>query len=76
MGAERALRRRVKGVSEAEFRQRRQNRAQCRRRCVQLRWGRGWACPGCAHGGYAELEGRAAYQCKGGTHGEGTDSPR
>ena len=33
------------------------------RRCSQLRWGKGWACPGCGHGGYAELKGRAVYQC-------------
>ena len=25
--------------------------------------GRGWACPGCGHAGYAELEGRAVCQC-------------
>ena len=25
--------------------------------------GQGWACPGCGHGGYAELKGRAVYQC-------------
>ena len=23
----------------------------------------GWACPGCGHAGYAELKGRAVYQC-------------
>ena len=28
-----------------------------------LRWGKGWACPGCGHAGYAELKGRAVYQC-------------
>ena len=36
---------------------------QCRAALFQLRWGQGWACPGCAHGGYAELKGRAVYQC-------------
>ncbi len=30
---------------------------------VPARWGKGWACPGCGHGGYAELKGRAVYQC-------------
>src|SRR5512132_2196858 len=36
---------------------------QCRAALFQLRWGKGWACPGCGHGGYAELKGRAVYQC-------------
>src|SRR3954452_3462763 len=63
MGAESGLRRRVKGLSEAEFRQRFGTEAQCRAALFSLRWGRGWACPGCGHGGYAELKGRAVYQC-------------
>ena len=49
MGAESGLRRRVKGLSEAEFRQRFGTEAQCRAALFQLRWGKGWACPGCAH---------------------------
>ena len=63
MGAESGLRRRVKGLSEAEFRQRFGTEAQCRSALFQLRWGQGWACPGCGHGGYAELKGRAVYEC-------------
>ena len=63
MGAESGLRRRVKGLSEAEFGQRFGTEAQCRSALFQLRWGQGWACPGCGHGGYAELKGRAVYQC-------------
>ena len=63
MGAEVGLRRRVKGLSEAEFRQRFGTEAQCRAALFQLRWGKGWACPGCGHGRYAELKGRAVYQC-------------
>ena len=63
MGAESGLRRRVKGLSEAEFGQRFGTAAQCRSALFQLRWGQGWACPGCGHGGYAELKGRAVYQC-------------
>ena len=63
MGTESGLRRRVKGLSEAEFRQRYGTEAQCRAALFQLRWGKGWACPGCGHGGYAELKGRAVYQC-------------
>ena len=63
MGTESGLRRRVKGLSEAAFRQRFGTEAQCRAALFQLRWGQGWACPGCGHGGYAELKGRAVYQC-------------
>ena len=53
----------MKGLSEAEFRQRFGTEAQCRAALFQLRWGKGWACPGCGQGGYAELKGRAVYQC-------------
>ena len=50
-------------LSEAEFRQRYGTEEQCRAALFRLRWGKGWACPGCGHGGYAELRGRAVYQC-------------
>ena len=63
MGTESGLRRRVKGLSEAEFWQRFGTEEACRAALFQLRWGKGWACPGCGHGGYAELKGRAVYQC-------------
>ena len=54
MGAESGLRRRVKGLSEAEFRRRYGTEAQCRTALFSLRWGKCWACPGCGQGGYAE----------------------
>jgi hypothetical protein len=57
MGAERGLRRRVAGLSEAAFRERYGSEAQCRAALFQLRWGKGWACPSCGHGGHAELKG-------------------
>ena len=63
MSTEAGLRRRVQGLSEAAFRQRFGTEAQCRAALFALRWGKGWACPGCGHGGYAELRGRAVYQC-------------
>ena len=63
MGTESGLRRRVKGLSEAEFRARFGSEAQCRAVLFALRWGKGWACPACGHGRYAELKGRALYQC-------------
>ena len=63
MGAEVGLRRRVRGLSEAEFRQRYGTEAACRAALFQLRWGKGWVCPACGHGRCAELKGRAVYQC-------------
>ena len=57
MSTEGGLRRRVKGLSEAEFRARFGTEAACRAALFQLRWGKGWVCPGCGHGGYAELKG-------------------
>ena len=63
MGAESGVRRRVKGLSEAAFRQRYGTEAACRAALHQLRWGRGWVCPACGHGRCAELKGRAVYQC-------------
>ena len=63
MSTEGGLRRRVKGLSEAEFRARFGTEAACRAALFQLRWGKGWVCPGCGHGGYAELKGRPLYQC-------------
>jgi hypothetical protein len=63
MGWEGGLRRRVKGLSEAEFRQRYGTEAQCRAALFQRRWGQGWVCPTCDHGRCAELKGRAVYQC-------------
>jgi transposase-like protein len=63
MGAESGLRRRIRGLSEAEFRQRFGTEAQCRAALYRLRWGKGWACPACGHERCAELKGRAVYQC-------------
>jgi ribosomal protein L37AE/L43A len=63
MGAEGSLRRRVKGLSEAGFRERFGTEAACRVALFELRRGKGWACPACGHGGYAALKGRAVYQC-------------
>jgi DNA-directed RNA polymerase subunit RPC12/RpoP len=63
MSAEKGLRRRVRGLSEAEFRERFGTEAACRATLFELRWGKGWVCPACGHGGYAELKSRAVYQC-------------
>ena len=42
MGTENGLRRRVQGLSEAEFRERFGAEAQCRAALFALRWGKGW----------------------------------
>jgi hypothetical protein len=41
MGTEGGLRRRVEGLSEAEFRQRYGTQEACRAALLQLRWGKG-----------------------------------
>jgi transposase-like protein len=63
MGTESGLRRRVLGLSEADFRERFGSEAECRVMLYQLRWGKGWVCPACGQGRCAELKGRAIYQC-------------
>ena len=63
MGAESGLRRRVRGLSEAEFRRRYGTEEACRAALYQLRWSSGWVCPNCGHGRCAELKGRSVYQC-------------
>ena len=61
MGAESGLRRRVKGLSEAGFRQRFGTETACRAALYELRWGRGWVCPACGHGRCAEPASRAVW---------------
>ena len=63
MGTESGLRRRIAGLSEAEFRARFGSEAQCRAALFALRWGNGWECPACGHGRCAELKTRALYSC-------------
>ena len=55
--------RRVKRLSEAEFRRRFGTEEACRAVLLRLRWSKGWACAACGHRGYAELKGRAVYRC-------------
>ena len=63
MGMESGLRRRVQGLSEADFRARFGSEEACRAMLFELRWGQGWSCPACGHGRCAELKTRALYQC-------------
>jgi len=48
MGTESGLRRRVQGLSEADFRTRFGSETQCRAALFALRWGKGWVCPAMA----------------------------
>lgn len=61
--AEHRLRRCVEGLSRAEFHHQFGDEAQCRAALFGVRWAGGWSCPHCGHAGYAELKGRAVYQC-------------
>ena len=63
MGAEGGLRRWVRGLREAEFRQRYGTEEACRAVLFSLRGGPGWVCPFCGHGRCAKLKGWAVYQC-------------
>ena len=63
MAAEDRLRRCVEGLSRAEFQGQFGDETQCRAALFELRWEGGWCCPQCGHAGYAELRGRAVYQC-------------
>jgi transposase-like protein len=57
------LRRSVKGLSEAAFRERFGAEEACRQALFALRWREGLTCPACGHRGFCELKGRKAYQC-------------
>ena len=62
MGAEGGLRRWVRGLREAEFRQRYGTEEAVGRHCFRAR-GHGLGRPFCGHGRCAELKGRVVYQC-------------
>ncbi|MEK0086202.1 IS1595 family transposase [Benzoatithermus flavus] len=54
---------RVKGLSEAAFREAFGTEAQCRAALERLRWPKGFVCPACGHGGRAWLAERKLFQC-------------
>ena len=54
---------RVKGLSEAAFREAFGSEEQCRAVLEKLRWSKGFICPACGHGGRAWLAERRLYQC-------------
>ena len=57
------LRRAVKGLSEAEFRDRFGTEAACREALFQMRWRDGLTCPACGHRGFCRLTIRKVLQC-------------
>src|ERR687893_3030190 len=57
------LRRTIKGLSEAEFRQRFGTEEACREALVQMRWREGLSCPGCGHRGFCALKTHKLFQC-------------
>jgi transposase-like protein len=57
------LRRSMKGLSEAEFRERFGTEAQCRKTLVEMRWRAGPICPACGGQSFCELKTRKVHQC-------------
>src|SRR5690242_20671465 len=63
MASAEGLRRAVKGLSEAAFRERFGTEAACREALFAMRWREGLACPACGHRGLCALRTRKVFQC-------------
>src|SRR3712207_3432200 len=68
MAPEGGLRRSVRGLSEAEFRERFGGEEACRRALFEMRWREGLTCPACGGRGvcgrsFCELKARKPFQC-------------
>src|SRR6188472_3299020 len=57
------LRRALKGLSEAAFRERFGTEEACRKALFEMRWRQGLSCPGCGHRGFCQLKTRELFQC-------------
>src|SRR3954449_827189 len=57
------LRRAVRGLSEAAFRERFGTEAACREALFAMRWREGPACPTCGRRGFCRLTTRKVFQC-------------
>jgi transposase-like protein len=57
------LRRALKGLSEAAFRERFGTEEACRKALFEMRWRQGLSCPGCGHRGFCRLKTRELFQC-------------
>src|SRR3954447_6736438 len=63
MASAQELRRSVKGLSEAGFRERFGTEEACREALLGMRWRDGLTCPACGHRGFCRLETRQPFQC-------------
>ena len=63
MATAEGLRRAVKGLSEAEFRERFGTEEACRKALYDMRWRDGLACPDCGGSSFCRLRTRALLQC-------------
>src|SRR4051795_13300609 len=63
MAAADGLRRSVKGLSEAAFRERFGTEEACREALYGMRWREGLTCPGCAGRSFCQLRTRKLFQC-------------
>src|SRR5207245_7204306 len=63
MTAADGLRRSVRGLSEAAFRERFGTEAACREALFRMRWREGLTCPACGHRGFCRLMTRKVFQC-------------
>src|SRR5438045_6870258 len=63
MAAADGLRRAVRGLSEAAFRERFGTEEACREALFQMRWREGLTCPACGRRGLCALRTRKVFQC-------------
>src|SRR3954464_6082617 len=63
MAAADGLRRAMRGLSEAAFRERFGTEAACREALFAMRWREGLTCPACGHRGFCALKTRKVFQC-------------
>jgi ribosomal protein L37AE/L43A len=63
MAAADGLRRAMRGLSEAAFRERFGSEDACRQALFELRWREGLTCPVCGHRGFCQLKTRKLFQC-------------
>src|SRR3954451_18102390 len=63
MAAAEGLRRAMRGLSEAAFRERFGTEDACQKVLFEMRWREGLTCPGCGGRGFCELKTRKVFQC-------------
>src|SRR5687768_602419 len=63
MASTEGLRRSLRGLSEAAFRERFGTEEACRTALFERRWRDGLTCPACGHRGFRALKSRQLFQC-------------